>query len=225
MNTTPEVSARSSWTRALGRSGLARWLVPALAVVAAGAVTATVVTRKGGGVREVTLPAGTRVAAALAQTLSTEKSRVGDRVDLETAEPLPITKGVTLPAGIVVHAEVIVSKGGGRISGAPELALRFSSMNVNGKDYPIEAEPFRVRGKSDARESAAEIGGGAVAGGIVGAIAGNTLKGAAVGAVLGTGVAVATKGNQIVLPAGQKVRVRLSQPVKVSYKPAPPRKT
>jgi hypothetical protein len=200
-------------------------MVPVLGLAAAGVVTAAVVGRKGGGIREATIPAGTRVAASLARTLSTETSRVGDRVDLETAESLPIAPGVTLPPGIVVHAEVIVSKGGGRISGAPELALRFSSMNVNGKEYPIEAEPFRVRGKSDARESAAEIGGGAVAGGIIGAIAGNTLKGAAVGAVLGTGVAVATKGNQIVLPAGQKVRVRLNQPVRVSYKPAPPRKT
>jgi hypothetical protein len=37
--------------------------------------------------------------------------------------------------------------------------------------------------------------------------------------VLGTGVAVATKGNQIVLPAGQRLRVRLTQPVSVSWRP------
>ena len=38
------------------------------------------------------------------------------------------------------------------------------------------------------------------------------------GAVLGTGVAVATKGNQIVLPVGQKLRVRLAAPVTVTVK-------
>ena len=59
---------------------------------------------------------------------------------------------------------------------------------------------------------------GAILPGVVGAIAGSTLKGAVVGAVLGTGVAVATKGNQIVLPAGQKLRIRIAEPVTVSYR-------
>jgi hypothetical protein len=36
--------------------------------------------------------------------------------------------------------------------------------------------------------------------------------------VIGTGVAVATKGNQIVLPAGQRIRVRLAEPVAVTYR-------
>jgi hypothetical protein len=57
-----------------------------------------------------------------------------------------------------------------------------------------------------------------VVGGVVGAIAGHTVEGVLIGAVLGTGVAVATKGNQIVLPAGQKLRVSVLQPVSVSYK-------
>ena len=76
-----------------------------------------------------------------------------------------------------------------------------------------------LRGKDDLVESVAEIGGGAVVGGIVGAVAGSAVKGAVIGGVLGTGVAVATKGNQIVLPAGQQLRVRLAAPVTVSYKP------
>ena len=45
------------------------------------------------------------------------------------------------------------------------------------------------------------------------------VTGAAVGAVLGTGVAVATKGGQIVLPAGQRLKVRLADGVKVKYEP------
>ena len=104
---------------------------------------------------------------------------------------------------IVIRGEVSHSKGGGRIAGAPELTLRFREIVVDGRSYDIEADPFRVRGKDDVNESVGEIGGGAVVGGVVGALAGgNALKGAAVGAVLGTGVAVATKGHQIVLPCG-----------------------
>jgi hypothetical protein len=97
--------------------------------------------------------------------------------------------------------------------------MRFTQLELNGKSYPVEAEPFRVSGKSDAAESAAEIGGGAVVGGVIGAIAGSAVKGAVVGAVLGTGVAIATDGNEIVLPVGQRLRVTLREPVTVRYKP------
>ncbi|HEY6061265.1 MAG TPA: hypothetical protein VIV10_11815 [Gemmatimonadales bacterium] len=36
---------------------------------------------------------------------------------------------------------------------------------------------------------------------------------------IGTGVAVATEGGHIVLPAGQRLRVRLDGPVTVAYRP------
>ena len=120
---------------------------------------------------------------------------------------------------MIIRGEVTHAKGGGRIAGAPELTIRFREMSVGGSSYPITAEPFRIRGKDDLVESVATIGGGAVVGGIVGAVAGSTVKGAVIGGVLGTGVAVATKGNQIVLPEGQRLRVRLTAPITVTYRP------
>src|ERR1044072_4221864 len=189
-------------------AGRARWIVALLFVAAVGVVAATMVSKRA-GTRMVTIPAGARIPAALRHSVSTEHGRVGERVDLTSADPLPIAGGGTLPAGAAVHAEVIQTRGGGRIAGAPELTLRFNEIEVGGNDYPIAAEPFHVKGRNDAKESAAEIGGGAVVGGIVGRLTGSTRKGEAVGAVLGTGVAVATRGNQIVLPAGQKLRIRL----------------
>jgi NAD(P)-dependent dehydrogenase (short-subunit alcohol dehydrogenase family) len=60
--------------------------------------------------------------------------------------------------------------------------------------YQIVAEPFRVVGKSETKNSLKKVIGGTVAGGVVGAIAGNTSKGLLLGAVIGSGVAVATKG-------------------------------
>jgi len=211
-------SSGFGWIKSLS-TGRARWIIALLFLAAVGVVTATMVSRKA-RTRVVTIPAGTRFVAALQQTVTTEHGQVGERVELKSAEPLPIAGGGTIPAGAAVHAEVIQTRGGGRIAGAPELTLRFNDIELGGNDYPISADAFHVRGKNDAKESAGEIGGGAVAGGIVGALAGNTLKGAAVGAVLGTGVAVATKGNQIVLPAGRRLRIHLLEPVKVSYRPA-----
>ena len=52
------------------------------------------------------------------------------------------------------------------------------------------------------------------AGAIIGeVVADEATKGAIIGAVAGTAIAVATKGDQIVLPAGQRLRVRLTEPV------------
>lgn len=199
-------------------SARAQGLIVGLALAAVGVGTAAVVAKSGAAAR-LTIPAGTRLIGELDHTISTEHSRVGEAVELRTVDPVPVGNG-TLPAGMTIRGEVTASKGGGRISGAPALTLRFTRLEVDGQTYPLSADPFRVRGKNDKKESIAEIGGGAVVGGVVGAVAGSALKGAAIGAVLGTGVAVATKGNQIVLPAGQKIRIRVAESLTVSYRPA-----
>jgi len=199
-------------------TGRARWVLGALMVAAVGVVAAAAVSRS--GMREGTIPAGTRVVAALQTTVSTKSSDVGQRISLITKAPIQLAETADLPEGAVIEGQVTHSEGGGRIAGAPELTLRFTRLETGGRSYPIAAEPFRVRGKNDAAESAAEIGGGAVVGGVVGAIAGKTVEGVVIGAVLGTGVAVATKGNQITLPAGTKLRVTIAEPVTVKYKPA-----
>lgn len=175
--------------------------------------------------KEETLVAGTSFTAALQNTIDTGKNKVGDRISLRTLEPVRVNEKTVVPAGATINGEVTHVEGAGRIAGAAEVTLRFTELTMSdGTSYPISCEPFRLKGKSDAKESAVEIGGGAVAGGVVGGILGgkkDILKGAAVGAVLGTGVAVATKGNQIVLPAGQKLKVTLDTPVAIKLKAAP----
>jgi len=209
------VSAAKDWTRLF--TGRRRWIVLGLAVAAAGIATAAVVTTKTRTVT-ATIPAGTRLIGVLNQTVSTKTNSVGQHVSLRTVDPLRLT-GATVPKGMILRGEVTHSKGGGRIAGAPELTIRFNRLDVDGRDYPITAEPFRVRGKSDAAESAVEIAGGAIVGAVVGAVAGSAVKGAVVGAAAGTGVALVTKGNQIVLPAGLKLRIRLAEPIAVAYRP------
>lgn len=198
--------------------GRSRWILGALLVAAAGVVTAAVVTRT--DTREGTIPTGARIVATLGKTISTEHSPAGTHFSMTTVQAIELDDGHAIPAGARISGEVTHSEGGGRIAGAPELSLRFTEISIDGRGYPLRADPFRVKGKSDAVESAAEIGGGAVVGGVVGAIAGKTIEGAVIGAVLGTGVAIVTKGNQIVLPAGQRLRVTVAEPLRVSYREA-----
>jgi hypothetical protein len=192
-------------------------VVGGLVVAATGLMAAAVVTRT--ETRELTLPSGARIVGALEEAVSTKRNAVGDRVTLISQAPVTVSENEALPAGIAMSGEVTHIKGGGRLTGAPELTIRFNRMEIDGREYAIDAVPFRVRGRSSTGETAAEIGGGAVVGGVVGAIAGSAVKGAVIGAVLGTGVAVATEGDQIVLPAGRRLRVQLTEPVTVKYKP------
>jgi hypothetical protein len=195
--------------------------IGAAAVVALGLVTAVVL----GGTRmrkEVTLSAGTEIIAGLEHEVSTQRSAVGDGISLLTAEPIDVADGKSIPAGAVIRGTVSAAKRGGRVAGAPELGLSFDELEIDGKHYTIAADPFHVKGRNDALKSAAEIGGGTVVGGVAGRILGGkggALPGALLGAAIGSGVAIQSEGDELVLPAGQRIRVMLTEPVKVSYHP------
>jgi hypothetical protein len=204
------------------RFGNPRNTVVALAAALALASTAGC----GGGTAEAekekteTLTAGTTFVASLQSTVATDKNKVGDAIALRTIEPVRVNEMEVVPAGATIRGEVTHVDPAGRVAGGAELTLRFTTLETaDGKSYAISCVPFRVEGKGDAKESALQIGGGAVAGGIVGGVLGGKKdigKGAAAGAIIGTGVAVATKGDQIVLPAGQKMKVALDAPVTVT---------
>jgi len=164
--------------------------------------------------REVTIPAGTRLVGTLRQSISTETTPVGSPVAIRTSEPFVVGDD-RVPAGLMFRGEVTESKSGGRVSGAAALTIEFTQLDFDGREYPIEARPFRVVGKSETKNSVKKLIGGAVAGGVVGAIAGDTKKGVLVGTIVGGGAAVATEGGHIRLSAGQPLEIRLASPVRV----------
>jgi len=167
----------------------------------------------------MTVAPGTALTAVLRTPVATGRNRVGDPVELQVEQPVHAPGGVAIPAGATVLGQVTHINKAGRVKGAAEITLRFQELVMpNGKHYAIGVEPFRVRSKGDGRESAAEIGGGAAAGGILGGVLGGkdkALPGAAIGAILGTGVAVATKGQQISLAPGQRLQLRFTAPVDI----------
>ncbi len=172
--------------------------------------------------RTETLAAGTSIEGALQSEITTEKAKPGDAFELTTTEPVVAGGRLVIPAGSTIRGEVLEAEGGGRIAGGAKLTLKFHELVLaDGTSRAINCEAFQLKGKSAGKESALEIGGGAVAGGLVGGLLGgkkDIAKGAAAGAVVGTGVALATKGKQLVLPAGQKLKVTLSEPVTLPAK-------
>jgi hypothetical protein len=117
---------------------------------------------------------------------------------------------VTIPAGTLLT--------GARVGDQPKLEIAFKKMEIQDRDYDIVADTFRRRGKSETKKDVKRTVGGAVIGGVLGAVTGNTKRGVLIGTAAGATIAVATKGGNIVLPAGQKLRIRLAEPVTVNYR-------
>lgn len=168
----------------------------------------------------VTLPSGTVMVGSLQTPVDTGKNDEGDPVSLRLTSSERVGGVVAVPAGSSIRGTCTLVDGAGRVAGGAKLTIRWTDLHLpDGRSYSISAVPLRLEGKGDAKESAIQIGGGAVAGGILGGVIGgkdDIGKGAAAGAIVGTGVAVATKGDQIVLPAGQKIQVTLNEPVRIS---------
>ena len=168
-----------------------------------------------------TLLPGTTFSGSLQNTLNSGKNKVGDTFRLRTVLAKTVEGATVVPAGSTIRGHLSYVDGAGRVAGGAKMTLRFDEIELpDGTVHSISATPLRLEGKGDAKESALEIGGGAVAGGILGGVlghgSGDVAKGAAVGAAVGTGVAVATKGDQIVLGPGQKIKVTLDAPLKVT---------
>ena len=98
--------------------------------------------------------------------------------------------------------------------------MRFHTLVLaDGTSLSIHTETVYREGDAPGAESSAKIGGGAIAGAIIGAIAGGgkgAMIGGATGAGAGTAAVMAGGRNAAVLEAGANVTVRLASPLAVT---------
>jgi hypothetical protein len=164
------------------------------------------------------VPAGTALAIRLNQHISVKGSRAGDQFTGTIAEPVMANNAIAIPEGSSVVGVVDVSHRRGHFKGRSELALRLTSMTVNGKTYSLDTRD-NVHDKSGkGRRSAAIIGGTSGAGMLIGGVAtggvGLVIGGLA-GAGAGTGIAGLTGNRDINLPAESVVHFRLAEDLSV----------
>jgi hypothetical protein len=133
------------------------------------------------------IPVGTRVSVRLGQTISSEKARSGDTWTGTVRQPIVVNGATMARRGDPVQGTVVTAKSSGRLSGRALLELQLTSVNgIRVVTHTVSSE-----GKGHEGRNAKAIGGGAVAGALIGALAGGG-KGAAIGA--GAGAAVGTAG-------------------------------
>jgi hypothetical protein len=169
--------------------------------------------------RETSLPVGTVLPVRFESTVSSANSRPEDKVLAVVRENVLDESGsIVIPAGSELRGRVVSAQRAGKVKGRSYLAVSFDSVEVNGRVHSVSTSRLGVQGGSGARKDAAIIGGGAGAGLLIGAIAdgkGGAAKGALLGGATGTGVVLATRGPEVVIPAGARYRVRLADSLTV----------
>jgi hypothetical protein len=165
---------------------------------------------------EVEVPAGTILELELLGALDSSVQRAGDEIQAKTLSPLYVDGALVLGAGAHVEGRVTEVEASGRVKGRARLAFTFDRLRTPTGPREIRTSYVAEEAASGKKKDAAVIGGAAGVGAVVGGIIGGK-KGAAIGAAIGgaggTGVVLTTKGEEIRLPAGTQLNVRLDEPV------------
>jgi len=176
--------------------------------------------------REVTIPAGTRVPIALDTTVGSDISRLEQPVSAHLTRPLLVGGTTVLPAGSHLGGVVTSAVRSGKVKGRAHVALRFDSVTPAGSGpdaprYSIDAVPISRTAPATKGKDALEIGGPAAGGAIIGALAGGkkgALIGTTIGGGAGTAVVLSTRGKEVRLPKGSALTLQLAEPLTVKMR-------
>ncbi|MFB3916399.1 MAG: hypothetical protein ACE14M_06705 [Terriglobales bacterium] len=164
------------------------------------------------------LPAGTPVSIRLQSGVSSATAHPGDRFDAVLDQPLVVKGRIVAQRGAPVVGRIVQARRSGRMHNSGYLRLTLASININGKQVPVQASSVFVQGGAHKKRNLALIGGGTGAGALIGAIAGGgkgALIGSLIGAGGGTGVAYATGKKDVGFGPERRLTFRLTQPLTV----------
>jgi hypothetical protein len=159
------------------------------------------------------VPAGTEFDVRLQTMLSSKTSKVEDRFEATTMVDLSQGSRIIVPAGSVMRGVVSSVDPAGRVDRRGSMTVAFDQVTVQGRAYPLRATVTQAIESEGVRGEAGRIGAGAGVGAIIGGILGG-FRGALAGILIGGGGTIAaTEGNDVELPVGTVLRVRLDTPL------------
>jgi len=161
------------------------------------------------------VPAGTEIRVRTDQAIQTNAPSTDRFYGATVSQDVMDASGnVAIPKGS--PAELAVRRGANN----NEVVLDLESVRVNGRKYSLMADTNARSGGKEGigknKRTGEYVGGGALAGTLIGAIAGGG-KGAAIGAIAGgaagAGAQTVTRGSQVSIPAETELRFRLTNDV------------
>jgi hypothetical protein len=171
-------------------------------------------------VRDITIPAGTRLTITLDTPVGSATSRAEDAVTAHLTQPIRVQGYTVLGAGSRVTGVVTDATRSAKVKGRAHVAMRFDSLTPHGDDqrYAIRTASVGRTAQGTTRKDAMEIGAPAAGGALIGALLGGkkgALVGTAVGGGAGTAVVLSTRGQEVHVAKGTPLTLRLSAPLTV----------
>jgi len=165
---------------------------------------------------QITVPAGTFFSVRMIDSIDSSRNATGDEFAATLDVPLLLNGRVVVPRHADAKVRLVQASSAGRMSGRSELKVELVSVTAGGQAYPLETDYYDQAGASRSTRTAETVGGGAVVGGLLGAIVGRG-RGAAIGSVAGAGTGAAvearTHGQQVKIPSETKLSFTLKSPV------------
>jgi type IV secretion system protein VirB10 len=176
------------------------------------------------------VPAGTRLAVAMVNTVSTKNSKDGDSVYVRTTFPITVNNEIVIPVGSHIQGKVVDVARPGRVKGKGEMTLSFHTLILpSGLNIPLYGTlasvagagtrkgESTVEGDSTKGEDAGQVATTAATIGVLGGVGGRSVKSAGVGAAAGGAIGLATvlltRGKDIVLSPGTTLEIVLDRPL------------
>ena len=179
------------------------------------------------------IPAGTKVALALKQAISTKTAKEGDAVYAQTNFPVVIDERILIPAGTYVQGKIGHIQRGGHVKGRAELLIHFTSLiypsgytvmlpgaveNVPGAEHATtKGSEGKIQQDSDTGKKAETVAKTAGTGAAIGGLGTGTWKGAGLGGGIGAGVGAAigllSRGGDVRLEPGTSVEMVIQRDV------------
>jgi hypothetical protein len=188
--------------------------------------------------KTVEVPAGTKVLLALRSGVNTKTAQPGDGVYLSSNFPVVVGSHVIIPSGVYVQGVIDNVVRPGRVKGRAQITMHFTTLIFpNGSVVSIPGTVNSVPGSNGAKvnkggEGTIEQAGskgkdigtiatttasGAGLGGIIGAESGHAGAGVGYGALAGAAggllYTLFTRGNDVILPAGQTIEMVFQRPL------------
>ena len=119
----------------------------------------------------VTLLPGTLLQVRTSEPVASKRAQDGTPVQFMVIQDIAVGGVLAIPRGATVHGMVTDVKKAGRMGGSPELALRLTSLDLGGQNYPLDTTQFRVKGPNKAGSTVGHAFGGAILGALIGGAA------------------------------------------------------
>jgi hypothetical protein len=162
---------------------------------------------------------GTEIMTNSSVEITTRRNKAGETFTAKVIEPVLDGGREVIPAGALITYRIVISKEAENKNSEGQLAIQAVSVAFGGKTYPVTADvsdlQYTLVGRGVTPGDAGKVAAGAAIGAIVGQIltknTTGTVVGGVVGAAAGTAIAVKSADKDIVIPAGGRIVIKLTE--------------